>query len=59
MKAKWILAQESGQREITPGRLIPAMLARFMDGDRVFAKARRLHANSVESGREQKQRNNL
>lgn len=47
-----LLAHESGQAEITPARLIPAMLARFMDGDRVFSKARRLCANFVESGRE-------
>lgn len=35
------LAQETGQTELAPAKLIPAMLARFMATDRGFAKLRR------------------
>ncbi len=36
-----LLAQETGQAAIDPVKLIPPMLARFMSGDRAFAKAKR------------------
>jgi hypothetical protein len=36
-----ILARETGQTEIEPAKLVPAMLARFMATDRVFAKLKR------------------
>ncbi|MFT8365047.1 MAG: DUF2274 domain-containing protein [Gluconobacter cerinus] len=32
------LAHESGQAEIVPAKLIAPMLARFMEGDRVFRR---------------------
>lgn len=35
-----LLARESGQIEIGPAKLIPSMLAHFMDGDRGFRKQR-------------------
>ncbi|TWB03504.1 DUF2274 domain-containing protein [Gluconacetobacter diazotrophicus] len=46
-----LLAHESGQVEITPAKLVPPMLARFMEGDRVFSKARRLRVSVVEQNR--------
>jgi hypothetical protein len=36
-----ILASESGQSALEPGKLIAPMLARFMATDRAFAKARK------------------
>jgi hypothetical protein len=36
-----LLARETGQAAIDPIKLIPPMLARFMSGDRAFAKAKR------------------
>ena len=36
-----LLAQETGQAAIDPIKLISPMLARFMSGDRAFAKAKR------------------
>ncbi|MCQ9156868.1 DUF2274 domain-containing protein [Acidomonas methanolica] len=47
-----LLARESGQDGIAPAKLIPPMLARFMDGDRAFAKARRLGVSAHEQSRE-------
>ncbi|MCP1240257.1 DUF2274 domain-containing protein [Acetobacter lovaniensis] len=37
-----LLAREGGQSEVVPAKLIPPMLARFMAGDRVFIKEKRL-----------------
>jgi hypothetical protein len=45
------LAQETGQAELEPARLIPPMLQRFMASDRGFAKTRRRKAPSNESAR--------
>lgn len=36
-----LLARETGQAAIDPIKLISPMLARFMSGDRAFAKAKR------------------
>lgn len=36
-----LLARETGQGSVEPGKLIAPMLARFMATDRAFAKARR------------------
>jgi hypothetical protein len=36
-----LLTKETGQAAIEPAKLIPPMLARFMFGDRAFAKAKR------------------
>ena len=36
-----LLARETGQTSVEPGKLIALMLARFMATDRAFAKARR------------------
>lgn len=36
-----ILARDTGQQPVAPGRLVAPMLARFMTTDRAFAKARR------------------
>ena len=46
-----LLAQQNGQAEIAPAKLIPPMLARFMEGDRAFSKARRLRISAVEQNR--------
>lgn len=46
-----LLANESGQAEIVPAKLIAPMLARFMEGDRVFSKARRLRVSAGEQNR--------
>ena len=35
------LAKETGQAAVEPAKLIPLMIARFMAGDRAFAKAKR------------------
>jgi hypothetical protein len=43
-----LLGRESAQAEIAPAKLIPPMLARFMDGDRAFSKARRLRVSAGE-----------
>ncbi len=37
-----VLARETGQNGIDPGKLVAPMLTRFMATDRVFAKARRV-----------------
>ncbi|ACI50786.1 conserved hypothetical protein [Gluconacetobacter diazotrophicus PA1 5] len=47
-----LLARESGKAEITPAKLIGPMLARFMDGDRAFSKARRLRISAGEQNLE-------
>ena len=36
-----LLARETGQTSVEPGKLIAPMLTRFMATDRAFAKARR------------------
>ncbi|MBB2198731.1 DUF2274 domain-containing protein [Nguyenibacter vanlangensis] len=46
-----LLARESGQAEIVPAKLIAPMLARFMEGDRAFSKARRPRISSAEQDR--------
>lgn len=46
-----LLTRESGQGEMAPAKLIPPMLARFMEGDRVFSKARRIRVSADEQSR--------
>ncbi|WP_308720783.1 DUF2274 domain-containing protein [Komagataeibacter xylinus] len=43
-----LLARENGQGEIAPTKLIPPMLARFMEGDRAFARTKRSRTSSVD-----------
>ena len=40
-------AQETGQSALEPGKLIPAMLERFMATDRGFARLRRAKSKKV------------
>lgn len=45
-----VLGQETGQSRVEPAKLIAPMLARFMETDRAFAKARRIQPPSAGKG---------